>query len=278
LLARRKALSTISSAVSTVGMLEKSTGAEAFMALPLITLAVPRRARAAAKSPRSSERAPGPEALGVLKALAEQGAARDFVRTSSGALAERLGVSQQTASRRILELTRAGLLQRRLAARSQLLRVTPQGVAALRREYELLRAIVEGVAVPALEIRGKVANGLGEGGWYLSRRGYQVAMEKLLGYVPFPGTLNVTLEGAEAEKLEALRAREGLLVEEFQDEGRTFGAVKIFKATLRGRDAAVVLPLRGHHAGVLEVVAPVRLRDALGLRDGDEVAIDVQPA
>ena len=100
-------------------------------------------------------------------------------------------------------------------------------------------------------------------------------MRELLGFEPYPGTLNVALEGPEAAKLAELRAREGLLVAGFEDEGRTFGAVKCFPAQLLGVDAAAILPLRGHHEGVLEVIAPVNLRDKLGLQDGSEVAIEV---
>jgi CTP-dependent riboflavin kinase len=37
----------------------------------------------------------------------------------------------------------------------------------------------------------------------------------------------------------------------------------------------VVVPLRGHHERVLEVVAAERLRDVLKLQDGDAVAVDV---
>lgn len=204
------------------------------------------------------------------------GAAKEWAATSSGALGEQLGVSQQTASRKILELMQAGLVQRRMAARGQLLRITPRGLDVLRRELEALRAAVEGEAPRALDIRGTVTTGLGEGGWYMSRPGYQAAMKRLLGFEPYPGTLNLTVEGPEAEKLSELRAREGLLVPEFQDEGRTFGAVKCFRATVGGLGAAAVLPLRGHHRDVLEVVAPVNLRDKLGLREGDEVVVRVE--
>lgn len=221
---------------------------------------------------------PSPEAIAALKALAELGAGKQDVATSSGALAERLGVSQQTASRKILELLDLGLVQRRLATRSQLLRITPKGLDLLRREFEALRTILEGVSPGTLVLTGKVATGMGEGGWYISRRGYQAALEKLLGFKPYYGTLNIALEGAEAAKLAELRARDGLLVREFQDEGRTFGAVKCFRAALRGIDAAAVLPLRGHHTDVLEVVAPVHLRERLGLHDGDEVTIEVRLA
>jgi riboflavin kinase, archaea type len=222
--------------------------------------------------------APPAEALALLKVLAELGAAKDHVPVTSGNLAERLGCSQQTASRRVLEVLDSGLVQRRMGARGQWLRLTPKGVDALRREFEQLRSLLEGAGDEVVRITGTVAAGLGEGGWYISRKGYQKAFRERLGFTPAYGTLNLAVGGEEAAKVAALRAREGLLVPEFQDEGRTFGAVRCFPARLGGIEAGVVFPLRGHHRDVLEVVAPVRLRDALGLQDGDEVAIEVRPA
>lgn len=218
---------------------------------------------------------PSPAAQAALKALAELGAGKAFVPTSSGALAERLGVSQQTASRKILELTELGLVQRRVGARGQQLRLSPAGVEALRREFASLRAALEPGA-ETLEVTGKVATGLGEGRWYMSRRGYRDAMQRLLGFAPFPGTLNLALEGPEVAKLSELGAHEGLVVGEFQDEGRTFGAVKCFPAQLRGVDAAAILPVRGHYRDVLEVIAPLDLREEFGLQDGDEVRVEVR--
>lgn len=228
--------------------------------------------------PRGSPPSPAAPAdaddLAALKALAEAGAARGFVQASSGDLAARLGVSQQTASRRLLALESRGLVERRTVARHPQLRLTGDGVAALRRELEHLRGILEPQA-RALALRGRVATGMGEGGWYIARRGYRDAMKALLGFEPFPGTLNVALEGAEAAKLTELSAQPGLVVAEFVDEGRSFGAVKCFRASLGGVDAAVVMPARGHYRDVAEVVAPFHLRDKLGLRDGDAVTVEV---
>jgi len=57
---------------------------------------------------------------------------------------------------------------------------------------------------------------------------------------------------------------------------RTYGAVKAFRARVRGVEGAVVMPERTHHpTDVIEVVAPVKLRDVLGLRDGDRIEIEV---
>lgn len=218
---------------------------------------------------------PSPEDKEVLKQLAKMGAMRDYVYTSSGELAKRLEVSQQTASRKILELLNAGLITRRMGTRKQLIRVAPEGVDALEREYAEYKALFQ--AIETIEVRGRVVKGLGEGQYYINRDGYKRGFQRLVGFEPFPGTLNVEVEPLDREKVSELKEREGLLIAEFQDEGRTFGAVKCFPAEIMGVEAAAIFPLRSHHTNVLEVISPYHLREKLNLEDGAEVTVKVVP-
>jgi riboflavin kinase len=93
---------------------------------------------------------------------------------------------------------------------------------------------------------------------------------------PFPGTLNLRLSGPEAAKLELLRQQPGLPLEGFEDNGRTFGKGRVFRARLGSIDCAVVLPDRTAHSDNLEVICEKHLRRSLGLRDGQMVRLEVQ--
>jgi riboflavin kinase len=215
-----------------------------------------------------------PEDKELLKQLAKIGGLHDYVYTSSGELADKIGVSQQTASRKILELLESGLIVRRMGTRKQLIRLSPTGVDVLRREYADYRALFqtgEGVSV-----RGRVVAGLGEGRYYIGREGYRKAFGKLLGFDPYPGTLNVEVEPLDREKVAEIKDLEGLMIQEFQAEGRTFGAVKCFRAELSGVEAAAIFPLRSHHANVIELISPHFLREKLSLSDGDEVTVRME--
>lgn len=220
-----------------------------------------------------------PEEREVLKLIAKVGGLHDTVYTSSGELAERLGVSQQTASRKILDLLDEGLITRRMGTRKQHLRLSPEGVEVLRREYAEYKAIFEEGNL--LTIRGTVVSGLGEGEYYISRDGYRKQFNRIFGFDPYPGTLNVEVNAVDREKLEQLQEMEGTVIPEFQSEGRTFGAVKCFQAEVsdgepdEGVDAGAILPVRSHHSNVLEVISPRYLRDALGLEDGTVVTVVV---
>lgn len=212
-----------------------------------------------------------PEDKELLKQLAKIGGLHDYVYTSSGELAERLDVSQQTASRKILELLESGLIVRRMGTRKQLIRLSPTGVEILRKEYADYRALFQ--AGEQVTLRGRVVTGLGEGRYYISREGYRKAFGRLLGFDPYPGTLNVEVEPFDREKVSELKDLEGLLIPEFQSEGRTFGAVKCFRAELLGVEAAAIFPLRSHHVNVIELISPFGLREKLGLADGAEVQV-----
>ncbi len=216
---------------------------------------------------------PAPEDKEILKQLAKLGALREYVQTSSGELASRLGVSQQTASRKILDLLEAGLITRRMGTRKQLIRVSPAGAEVLKREHLEYRAIFE--VGERITVRGRVTTGLGEGQYYISRDGYRRAFLDILKFDPYPGTLNVDVEPLDREKMAELREREGSLVREFSSEGRTFGAVKVFRAELSGVECAAIFPLRSHHTTTLEVISPYPLRKKLDLKDGDEVSVAV---
>ncbi|HLF15930.1 MAG TPA: DUF120 domain-containing protein, partial [Candidatus Thermoplasmatota archaeon] len=126
-----------------------------------------------------------------------------------------------------------------------------------------------------IQLRGEVRTGLGEGRYYLSRPGYKERFRAALGWEPFPGTLNLELGGAEANKLGYLRRHPVHLIEAFQAEGRTFGAVTCHLAKVNGTACAAILPHRTHHTTTLELIAPVRLRDALPCEDGQRLEVTV---
>jgi riboflavin kinase len=221
-----------------------------------------------------------PEEREVLKILARRGGLHDFVHTSSGEVAEDLDVSQQTASRKILDLLERDLIERKMGARKQFIRLSPEGSAALEREYGLYRSIFE--KEDTVEIAGSVVSGLGEGEYYITREGYRKAFNRLFGFDPYPGTLNLEVPSSDRQKLRMLQATDGMRIDEFESEGRTFGAVKCFEATLDDVEAGAILPVRSHHSNTLEIISPHHLRDELGLEDGDEVTatvvLDPEPA
>ena len=73
-----------------------------------------------------------------------------------------------------------------------------------------------------------------------------------------------------------LDEEEGILIQGFKTPDRSFGDVKAFKCKVNGVEGAVVLPKRTHYPpDVLELIAPVKLRDVVNIKDGDIIEVEV---
>jgi riboflavin kinase len=210
----------------------------------------------------------------TLKVLALMNASREVVKISCKELAERLKQSVQTASRRLKELEDLGLIERTVTKDGQFVVITEKGLNLLHSEYLDYKKIFEGKNI--LKFHGVVFSGLGEGRYYVSLEGYRKQFRERLGIDPYPGTLNVRVSKEEMTIKRRLDAEDGILIEGFKTEDRTFGEVKAFKCKVNGVDAFIVMPKRTHHmSDVIELIAEKKLRDELNLKDGDKVEIEV---
>ncbi len=209
--------------------------------------------------------------------LMHAGANRAAVPISTTELAKRLGQSQQAASQHLMELERTGLIERRRAGLRLSVRITQEGMGALESLYSELKGAIEGT-MNRYAFHGKLFQGLGEGGYYIGLDGYKNQFSKLLGYEPFPGTLNLKLgSSVDVEQKRQLRLREGLRVEGFENGTRTYGGATCYNAMVNEKHRAAVLVIdRTHYDDtVLELISPRHLRKELALKDGDEVLVEV---
>ena len=171
-----------------------------------------------------------------------------------------------------------GYLERRLAHGGQVVTIMMKGISTLRREfseYELIFGTQR-----EIEMKGTLETGLGEGGYYISKKEYMTQFEKKLGWRPFEGTFNLRLKEEEVPKIEAMKAAEGILIEGFEQEGRTFGKAWIFMCVLKNgtkkvENCAIIAPKRTHYKRVVEVISPEYLRDKLKANDGDVFIVKI---
>jgi riboflavin kinase len=205
-----------------------------------------------------------------------------FVSLSSEELAERLGQSQQAASRHLQELEALGYVERRRSGAKFAVRLTGAGEDVVRAYYSGLKAALDGKPKKETKFVGKVFRGLGEGAYYVGLQGYRTQFVKALGFEPYPGTLNVRLEGSvETEQKRQLRSFDGIRINGFESGGRTYGGARCYMARVgkAGIQAAVLVIDRTHYDdSVLEVISPHFLRGSLALKDGDTVEIAVSVA
>lgn len=222
----------------------------------------------------------GYDELAALKLVALDGGLRGDVKVSCSGLGERLDASSQTASRRLQRLESAGYLEREVVSDGQWVSLTADGESALRAEYADYRRIFE--STPDLTLTGTVTGGMGEGRHYISLSGYMRQFKERLGYEPYPGTLNVELDEESVRARGELASVEGVAIDEWEDEERTYGSATCYPATLSGNGRTsepthVIVPDRTHHdESKIELIAPEMLRDELGLADGDEVTVQIE--
>jgi riboflavin kinase len=193
-------------------------------------------------------------------------------------LAEKMGISQQTASRYLIELERKGWIQRTITPEGSLIKIEDAGFAELQKLYSNLRFLIEAAYPPSVTLEGTVFTGLGEGAYYIAKEYYRKQFIEKLGFDPYPGTLNLKLTSDyDLKTRRELEAYPAVEVQGFKNEDRTFGLVKCYPATIDNKvKGALISALRSHYdVSVVEIIAPVCLRKQLNLKDGNKVKVEV---
>jgi len=216
--------------------------------------------------------------LFTLLKLAEMGAHRRTAKISTEYLASKIGASQQTASRYLIELDKKAWIKRTMTPEGCLIKITDTGNKELTALYSTLRLLLEAAYPPSVTLEGTVFTGLGEGAYYISKEQYKKQFIEKLGFDPYPGTLNLKLTtDYDIKTHDELEAYPAIEVGGFKSEDRTFGSVKCYPVIVDNKEkGALISALRSHYdASVLELIAPVPLRRQLRLKDGHKVKVEV---
>jgi len=127
-----------------------------------------------------------------------------------------------------------------------------------------------------LEVEGVVCSGVGQGRVFTQLIWVLAQLRRPVDWPVHPGTFNLRLQGPRWTALRrAMDERPGLPI----DPPAGFCAAKCFRARVGapGLAAAVLLPqVDAYPSDQLELIAPVRLRDALGVADGARLPLWVQ--
>lgn len=214
----------------------------------------------------------------TLFKLAEMGASRRTVKVSTEYLAEKLGLSQQTASRHLIQLEKKGWIKRTITPEGCLIKITDSGVTELRKLYSSLQAVFEAAYPISVTLEGVLFTGLGEGAYYITRDSYRKQFIEKIGFDPYPGTLNLKLAtDYDIKTRDELESYPAIEIQGFTNKTRTFGPVRCYPAIINNKvKGAVVTALRSHYdSSVIEVIAPYYLRSRLKLKDGHKVKIEI---
>jgi riboflavin kinase len=122
-------------------------------------------------------------------------------------------------------------------------------------------------------IQGIVQDGLGQGNSFTQLDWVRQQFRDKIGFDPCPGTLNLRVQ--DRDGLAGLRAERGIRIE---PGAPGFCAAKCFRVKVGDQiTAAWIIPeVPGYPDDLVELMAPVRLRDALGLKIGDVVVVRLE--
>ncbi|MCX6769685.1 MAG: CTP-dependent riboflavin kinase [Candidatus Micrarchaeota archaeon] len=201
--------------------------------------------------------------------LLRMGAHRGPIRVTTGELADGIGVSQQTASRKLITLERNGSIERTDGK----VMLTKKAVAEIQ---EFVSEVLESLKGMGTRFEGEAIAGLGQGAFFVSQKKYLLSFGSKLGFKPFPGTLNVKIGEGDIEKRILLREQPPITVESFTDGKKRFGKIDCYPCVINGLPGAVIFPeMSGHGLQVIEVISPFNLRKKLALIDGSKVNVEI---
>lgn len=206
--------------------------------------------------------------LELLMEVAKRGMFSEF-ETSTVELSKMLGVSQQTISRKLRKLGDMGFIARKSGPSGHKLRMSSKGVSELKGLGRKLNFLF---SKKKSSVSGTVFSGFGEGRYYMSIPQYKVQVKEKLGFLPFPGTLNLRSSPEDIDLF--LFPLQSIEIQGFETKTRAFGGITCYPVTCCGIKCAVVVPQRTRYGkDVMEIIAPINLKARLKIKDGDKARV-----
>ncbi len=195
-------------------------------------------------------------------------------------LVDQLGLSQQTISRRLIQLEKDSFIIRKFENKGQIIQLTEKGSEFLESIYQKLNLVLSHIKDEDLFFDAEYVQGIGEGAFYVELEPYFEQFTALLGAPPYAGTFNLYLsdEGNQRERYyDSFKMLNCKKIKGFKTEKRTYGAVECFDAYLCREDdpdrqkKVLILNIHrtSHNYGVIEVVSETYLRDYFSVKEGD---------
>lgn len=127
--------------------------------------------------------------------------------------------------------------------------------------------------IQKIRVKGTLFSGLGKGRNFVGIDWVVSSIQELMGFEPYLGTLNLKISEKDFHTLMCIK-EEGRLL---KSPNPAFCNALLLSAKIKEIPCAIVFPEETVwvHQNTLEVISPVRLRDAMQLNDGDEVEVEI---
>lgn len=216
----------------------------------------------------------------TLAKLLLKGAKDNFIEFTSTDIGIEINKSQQAASKIILELQEMKYVERIKKGHGYMIRVTEEGLSSVKKMSEFLNMALNS-SPGNIHFNGILVSGMGEGKYYMSLEGYRKQFKKKIGYIPYPGTLNIRIfDPLSLENREKIERFGYQFIDGFSDSERTYGWVKCYSAIMNDnvdiQSDLLILERTHHDKNMLEIIAPVNIKQVMGLKNGDNVKVTLQ--
>jgi len=213
----------------------------------------------------------------TLTYLLSKGAKHNFITMTTDSLGKSIKKSQQAASKHLLELENNQFIERIITGRNISVKITPKGFSEMVKLSAALQKSLDSTP-SVVELKGTLVSGMGEGAYYMSLKGYTKQFKSKIGYIPFPGTLNVKLDKKiHQEAIKQFENLNGITIESFSDGKRTYGWVKCFPAKInQSINCELIILERTHHDNsIIELISDVCIKKSGKLKNGSQVTITI---
>ena len=213
----------------------------------------------------------------TLTYLLSKGAKHNFVTITTDSLGKNIKKSQQAASKHLLELEDNQFIERIINGRNISVKITTKGFSEMIKLSTALQKSLNS-SPSYVEIKGTLVSGMGEGAYYMSLKGYTKQFKSKIGYIPYPGTLNVKLnKKVDQEAIRQFQSIDGIKIESFSDGKRSYGWVNCFHAKINHSiDCELIILERTHHDNsIIELISNTCIRKTGNLEDGSPVTVTI---
>ncbi len=154
-----------------------------------------------------------------------------------------------------------------------------------------------------MRLSGIVSSGLGRASIFMAQPHYQEQFLEILGKMPWPGTLNLSVNEEDLSKFIALRKKAGIdtlgmsesimleageidlsevqffRIRGFLRDGKSFGGANAILCKIKSKNSelipsAILIPDLTRHVDVIEIISSNFLRESMDVSDGDEVSVN----
>jgi CTP-dependent riboflavin kinase len=133
-------------------------------------------------------------------------------------------------------------------------------------------------------LKGRVVSGAKKAAFFTQLDWVLKQCSEKLGFTPFPGTLNIEILPENLPDAESIQEEKGIELippDPIDPIDSAFCTAQVLPVSIEKADAAIIIPaenVRVHGRNIIEVIAPINLKDALNIDDGDIVTLTLKKA